>query len=196
MRHPPYVVLPQGADLDAAARDVSQHGWRVHRGFAPPDGPWDLARTGLVAAGVVDGPAAAQAALLCAVRGAGLIAVVDRTQPWAAGFLADVARLAPPAPARSPGQAPPAPARSPGQAADRPAGSAADRATAPGPSPLTAEQRDLLDLLADGHSIARAARMRYLSLRTANRRVAEARVVLGVATTREAVLAYLRLRGR
>jgi len=182
---PPYVVLPQDADLEAAAREIAQHGWRVHRGFAPPDGPWDLARAGLVAAGVVDGPAAARAALLCAVRGAGLIAIVDRTQPWAAGFLADVARLAPPAPARSPGHA-----------AGRPAGSTADRAAAAGPSPLTAEQRDLLDLLADGHSIARAARMRYLSLRTANRRVAEARVVLGVATTREAVQAYIRLRGR
>jgi DNA-binding CsgD family transcriptional regulator len=187
VRHPPYVVLPRGADLDAAAREIGRHGWRVHRGFAPPDGPWDLARAGLVAAGVVDGPATAQAALLCAVRGAGLIAVVDRTQPWAAGFLADMARLAVPAPARSPEPA-----------ADRPAGRgpAADRATAAAPGPLTAEQRDLLDLLADGHSIARAARMRYLSLRTANRRVAEARVVLGVATTRDAVLAYVRLRGR
>jgi DNA-binding NarL/FixJ family response regulator len=61
---------------------------------------------------------------------------------------------------------------------------------------LTAEQCDLLDLLAAGHSIAEAARLRYLSLRTANRRVADARATLGVASTREAVLAYVRLRGR
>jgi hypothetical protein len=37
--------------------------------------------------------------------------------------------------------------------------------------------------------------MRYLSLRTANRRVADARTALGVPTTRAAVLAYQRLRG-
>jgi hypothetical protein len=34
-----------------------------------------------------------------------------------------------------------------------------------------------------------------LSLRTANRRIAEARDALGVRSTREAVLAYLRMRG-
>ena len=60
---------------------------------------------------------------------------------------------------------------------------------------LTPEQRQILDLLADGASIAQAARQLYLSLRTANRRVAAARDALGVASTREAVLAYARLRG-
>jgi DNA-binding NarL/FixJ family response regulator len=182
-QHPPYVVLPMGGDLDAAAWEVAQQGWRVHRGFSLPDAPWDLSSTRLIAAGVVDRPTAAQAALLCAVRGAGLIAAVDRERPWAASFLADLARLVPPAPRAS---VEPAAGPAAAQEASRPAE----------PGPLSAEQCDLLDLLADGHSIAQAARLRYLSLRTANRRVAEARTALGVATTREAVLAYVRLQGR
>jgi DNA-binding NarL/FixJ family response regulator len=173
-RQPPYVVLPPGSDLDMAVREVA-HGWRVCRGFAPPQTPWDLAPVRVVAVGVVDGPATAQAALLCAVRGAGLVAVVDRDRSWAARFLADLGRLAPAATPGTSGLAPRQPTDSES-------------------SPLTAEQRDLLDLLADGRSIAQAARLRYLSLRTANRRVAEARAALGVSTTREAVLAYVRLR--
>ncbi len=185
-RRPPYLVLPPGGDLDAAARDVAQRGWRVHRGFLPPQTPWDLAPGRVVVVGVVDEVAAAQAALLCAVRGAGLVAAVDRDRPWAAGFLADLARLSPEVASAASRAAP---------TADSTADPAASPPDPPGPGPLTAEQRDLLDLLADGHSIAQAARLRYLSLRTANRRVAEARTALGVATTRDAVLAYLRLRG-
>ena len=60
---------------------------------------------------------------------------------------------------------------------------------------LTAEQRQILDLLAGGASIAQAARQLFWSLRTANRRVAAARDALGVSTTQEAVVAYARLRG-
>jgi DNA-binding NarL/FixJ family response regulator len=86
-----------------------------------------------------------------------------------------------------------APAQALTGSAPSPAGGAAAGAAV---GTLTTEQCDLLDLLAAGHSIAEAARMRYLSLRTANRRVADARATLGVPTTREAVLAYLRLRGR
>ncbi len=62
-----------------------------------------------------------------------------------------------------------------------------------GPS-LLPEQRALLDRLANGETIAAAAAAEYLSLRTANRRIAQARDALGVRTTREAVLTYLRQR--
>jgi DNA-binding NarL/FixJ family response regulator len=175
-------VLSSSADLEAVARDVAERGWRVVNGFSPPQAPWDLAPARVVTVGVVDGPAAAEAALLCAVRGAGLIAAVDQERAWAPSFLADLERLAPPMPPYSAG-------------AGQPAGAGPGSAQGQRSGALTAEQRDLLDLLAAGHSIAQAARMRYLSLRTANRRVAEARTALGVATTREAVLAYLRLRG-
>ncbi len=169
MPTPPYLLLPPAADLDGPAADLVRHGWRLHRGLEPPAEPWDLKPARVVAVGPVADAAAAEAALLCAVRGAGLVIAVDPDAPWTADLRADLDRLAPPAVA-----APDA----------DPAG------------PLNQEQREILDLLADGHSIAAAARLRYLSLRTANRRVAEAREALGVATTREAVVAYARLRGR
>lgn len=162
---PPRIVLPPDGDLAGAAADLARHGWRVHRGFALPAEPWDVRTLRVVVAGAVPDQAAAQAVLLCAVRGAGLVVALHFDAPWAAPFLADLARLGPDEPPR--------------------------------PEPdvrLTDEQQALLDLLADGHSIAQAARRLFLSLRTANRRVAEARAVLGVATTREAVLAYTRLR--
>ena len=60
--------------------------------------------------------------------------------------------------------------------------------------PLTIEQRALLDRLADGESIAAAATAEFLSLRTANRRIAAARDALGVRTTRQAVVEYARRR--
>lgn len=59
---------------------------------------------------------------------------------------------------------------------------------------LIPEQRALLRRLANGETIAAAAAAEFLSLRTANRRIAQARAVFGVRTTREAVLAYLRQR--
>lgn len=61
-------------------------------------------------------------------------------------------------------------------------------------SRLLPQQRALLDRLANGETIAAAAAAEYLSLRTANRRIAQAREVLGARTTREAVLLYVRQR--
>ena len=161
MPTPPYLLLPPAADLDGPAADLVRRGWRLHRGLEPPAEPWDLTPCRVVAVGPVPDAAAAEAALLCAVRGAGLVIAIDPAAPWAADLRADLDRLAP-----------------------EPI------------HPLSPEQRELLDLLAEGHSIAAAARLRFLSLRTANRRVAEAREALGVTTTREAVVAYARLRGR
>jgi DNA-binding NarL/FixJ family response regulator len=61
---------------------------------------------------------------------------------------------------------------------------------------LIPEQRALLERLANGETIAAAAAAEFLSLRTANRRIAQARELLGVRTTREAVLAYLQQQRR
>lgn len=59
---------------------------------------------------------------------------------------------------------------------------------------LTAEQRDLVLLLAEGLSLGHAARRLNVSRRTADRRLAAARQALGVSTTTEAVLAVIRTR--
>jgi DNA-binding CsgD family transcriptional regulator len=53
---------------------------------------------------------------------------------------------------------------------------------------LTEEQLRLLDLLRQGVSVREAARRVHLSRRTAERRLAEAREVLGAATNAEAVI--------
>ncbi|MBB5866973.1 hypothetical protein F4553_000352 [Allocatelliglobosispora scoriae] len=61
---------------------------------------------------------------------------------------------------------------------------------------MAADQCALLDRLADGQTIAAAAAGEFLSLRTANRRVADLRERRGVGTTRELVAAYVRWRMR
>jgi DNA-binding CsgD family transcriptional regulator len=179
MNTAPRRVLADLAELSQAVREANQAGWRVHRGFAVPDEPWDLAPARVVLAGPLGSEADAKAALLGAVRGAGLLVQLDRTAEWAGTFLADLVRLSDSdSDSGGPG---------PGLVA-APAGAAA--------ADLTPEQRQILDLLAGGASIAQAARQLFWSLRTANRRVAAARDALGVTSTQEAVVAYSRLRGR
>lgn len=162
---PPHVVLPAGADLDAATRPLTAKGWLPRVGFTAPAEPWDLGRPRHLAVGAIRSEADAAAALLVAVRGAGVVVSVDEQQPWASGFLADLGRIA-----------------------------SADREHTSTMVELTDEQRRLFDLLGSGASIAEAARVLYLSLRTANRRIAEARASFGAKTTSEAVVAYIRMR--
>jgi hypothetical protein len=61
---------------------------------------------------------------------------------------------------------------------------------------LSPDQVALLERLADGQTIAAAAAAEWMSLRTANRRVAQLRSLLGLATTREVVAAYVKVRRR
>ena len=165
----PLVVLALDGDPNPAVRKATADGWRPQRSLDVPEGPWDLGAARHLAVGSIEHADAAAAALLLAVRGAGLVVFLDPEAPWAGGFLADLDRIAAPAP------------------------DTADSRTA---MPLTDEQCALLDLLAAGASIASAAASLYVSLRTANRRIADARKALGAASTSEAVVAYSRLRER
>ena len=61
---------------------------------------------------------------------------------------------------------------------------------------LAPDQVALLERLADGQTIAAAAAAEWMSLRTANRRVAELRLMLGLSSTREVVAAYVTTRRR
>lgn len=162
----PLVVLPPDGDPTPAIRRARAAGWNPQRGLSVADNPWDLSAGRHLAIAEITTAEQAAAALMLAVRGAGLLVFIDREAPWAGGFLADLERLAAPTPSVG---GPPA-------------------------IPLTQEQRELLDLLAAGASIASAAASRYISLRTANRRIAEARKALGAASTSEAVVAYSKLR--
>jgi DNA-binding NarL/FixJ family response regulator len=174
----PLYVLPTSAATTPVVRRLVREGWAVRDGFHLPDHPWDVAAGRLVLTGTVSsGPEVADA-VLAAARGAGLVAVADPAGPEghaataaARDLIADLARIGL---VRTSAEA-------------EPAGS--------GLGPLTAEQAALLARLAAGESIAGAAEAEFLSLRTANRRIAAARAALGVGTTRQAVIEFVRLRG-
>jgi DNA-binding NarL/FixJ family response regulator len=168
----PRHVVATPADADTVLRRLIRDGWVARDGFALPDPAWDVTGHRLVLHGRITDPEALQLAVLAAARGAGIVAICDAESALGRALIDDLARLGPvrqgPAPEQNDHSA------------------VAD---------LVPEQRALLDRLAAGDTIAAAAAAEFLSLRTANRRIAEARQLFGVRTTREAVLAYLRQRG-
>ena len=171
----PRYVVTSGTDATTVLRRLARAGWHTREGFALPEAGWDVSAARLVLFGRVTDLDTAELALLAAARGAGVVAITDPTSETGRALLADLARI--------------------GTVVTDP--DAEDEETAGGESDrpqLAPEQRALLERLANGETIAAAASAEFLSLRTANRRIAEARDVLGVRTTREAVLAYLRLR--
>jgi DNA-binding NarL/FixJ family response regulator len=125
---------------------------------------WSAPRPGerLVCTGTVASADDARQALLAVLAGAGLVVKVTADRPTVDQFVDDLRRLGP---------------------VDH-----LTAGTAP-PARLDAEQRALLDLLADGLTLGEAAHELALSRRTADRRLAGARRILGVATTAEAILA-------
>ncbi|GAA2557457.1 hypothetical protein GCM10010435_30330 [Winogradskya consettensis] len=175
----PRHVVTSTADADTVVRRLSRDGWSVQEGFALTDAAFDVSTERLVLHGRISDPDTLQLAVLAAARGAGVVAVCDTDSPMGRALVDDLSRLGTVQLGAGPGT--PAPA-----AAD-------DNGT--GVVPLVPEQQALLDRLAAGDTIAAAAAAEFLSLRTANRRIAEARALFGVRTTREAVLAYLRQRG-
>jgi DNA-binding NarL/FixJ family response regulator len=166
----PRHVVATAADADTVLRRLARDGWTLRPGFALPDPAWDVTGAKLVLHGRVSDQDTLQLAVLAAARGAGIVAVCDAESQIGRALLDDLARLGP--------------------VNHGPAGNDAGDAVAD----LVPEQRALLDRLASGDTIAAAAAAEFLSLRTANRRIAEARALFGVRTTREAVLAYLRQR--
>jgi hypothetical protein len=169
----PRHVVSSGADAETVVRRLTRDGWTVRAGFALPDPSWDVTSAKLVLHGRIADRENLQLAVLAAARGAGIVAVCDTETPVGRALVDDLSRLG--TVHLGPG----------GQPALEPGDAVAD---------LVPEQRALLDRLAAGDTIAAAAAAEFLSLRTANRRIAEARALFGVRTTREAVLAYLRQR--
>jgi DNA-binding NarL/FixJ family response regulator len=166
----PRHVVTSTADADTVLRRLARDGWTIREGFALPDPTWDVTSAGVILHGRITDPDTLQLAVLAAARGAGIVAVCDPATPLGRALVDDLARL---------GDVQHGPGGDTGTVAD-----------------LVPEQRALLDRLAAGDTIAAAAAAEFLSLRTANRRIAEARALFGVRTTREAVLAYLRQRSQ
>ncbi|HEY2947702.1 MAG TPA: LuxR family transcriptional regulator [Micromonosporaceae bacterium] len=170
----PRYVVPTATDATAVLHRLVRAGWTAREGFALGEPAPDVSRARLVLFGPVADLSTVQQAVLAAARGAGIVAICDPASESGRALVADLRRFGP---------------------VHR--DSEADPAAPPRPpiSALVPEQRALLDRLANGETIASAAAAEFLSLRTANRRIARARQLLGVRTTREAVLAYLRQRG-
>jgi DNA-binding CsgD family transcriptional regulator len=122
----------------------------------------------VVCSGTVTSAEEAAAALLGAIAGAGLVIQVDAERVLVERLCDDLRRFGP-----------------------------VDYRTqaAPARSVLSAEERILLELLAQGRTLGEAALQANLSRRTADRRVASAREKLGVGSTSEA-LVRLRRSGR
>jgi DNA-binding NarL/FixJ family response regulator len=168
---PRHVVTNPG-DADTVLRRLARDGWSTREGFALPDPSWDVTGARLILHGRIGDQETLQLAVLAAARGAGIVAICDAESALGRALVDDLARLGPVR-----------------HGAETAADGGGDRA-----ADLVPEQRALLDRLAAGDTIAAAAAAEFLSLRTANRRIAEARALFGVRTTREAVLAYLRQR--
>ena len=170
----PRYVLPSATDATTVLRRLARAGWTTREGFALPEPSWDLTPARLVLFGRVPDLETVRLAVLAAARGAGVVAIADANGDVGRALLADLARLGP---------------------VHRDAGRRTGRRRRRRGRPTwSRSRRALLDRLANGETIAAAAAAEFLSLRTANRRIAQAREVLGVRTTREAVLAYLRQR--
>jgi DNA-binding NarL/FixJ family response regulator len=161
----PRYVVTNTTDADAVLRRLARDGWIIRDGFALPEGSWDVSDARLLLHGHVTDPDSLHLAVLAAARGAGILAITDPTSGFGQALIDDLGRLG-----------------------------AVTQDSTPAAADLADEQRALLERLAAGHTIAAAAAAEFLSLRTANRRIAEARAQFGVSTTREAVLAYLRQR--
>jgi hypothetical protein len=168
---PRHVVATPG-DADSVLRRLARDGWTIRNGFALPDPAWDVTAARLILHGRIGDQETLQLAVLAAARGAGIVAICDAESLLGRALVDDLSRLGPVR-----------------HGAANETGNGHDAV-----ADLVPEQRALLDRLAAGDTIAAAAAAEFLSLRTANRRIAEARALFGVRTTREAVLAYLRQR--
>jgi DNA-binding NarL/FixJ family response regulator len=175
-RSAPRYVLGASADATAVLRRLARAGWQTRDGFALPEPGWDVASARIVLFGRVTDTDAATLAVQAAARGAGIVAIVDAAGELGRALVDDLRRLGP---------------VHLDPDADGESGSGVDVFAR-----LIPEQRALLERLANGETIAAAAAAEYLSLRTANRRIAQARELLGVRTTREAVMAYLQQQRR
>ncbi|QSB06786.1 LuxR family transcriptional regulator [Natronoglycomyces albus] len=163
----PLHVVASTAEAEALIRKLSLAGWTRRDGFALMDTSWDIGPQTLVCVGRLGDTHTASQAVLAAARGAGVVAICDPTGALGRRVRRDLERIGPLG--WMPGT---------GEASANDVG-------------LDEQQCKLLDHLAQGLTIAAAAEAEFISLRTANRRIAAARRSFGVSTTRQAVVAYV-----
>jgi DNA-binding NarL/FixJ family response regulator len=157
----PLIVAESASAAGTAVAALRRDGWTPVSADGLPAQPWDLTARRLLVTCRVERARECSAALLAAARGAGVVAVSAAGSTELAMFYDELSRLG-----------------------------RVTFAADPTEPTLTPEQRRLLELLAEGETLRGAARRLSLSRRTAHRRLADARAVLGVGSTVEAVLAF------
>jgi DNA-binding NarL/FixJ family response regulator len=158
---PPLIICDDAEMLARAHRQLVREGWTVRAGWEPPARLWDAGRR-LVLEGSIETPRDAAAALNAAVHGIGVLAHAGEDGRVVERFFDDLCRLGP-VECRS---------------------DARDSRSVP----LDRETTRLLTFLREGLSVGEAARRVHISRRTADRRLAAARALLGVDTTAEAIV--------
>jgi DNA-binding NarL/FixJ family response regulator len=157
---PPLIIVEHASERRTwMERILTTTGWTIRRGWDP--GP-ALTAERVIHVGRIAGADDAAAALLAAGRGAGILALTDGRWRHVDRFAEDLGRF--------------------GSVRVVDADRDEDRASA-----LDEEQWRLLALLGAGSSVTHAARALHMSRRTAERRLAAARVTLRVRTTAAAV---------
>ena len=156
----PYVVV-EGSESDFrhAVEELERDGWTIVRGWEGMTGTRTPRSTAFAAP--VDDDRDAAAAVLAAVVGAGIVAWARADRDVIDRLCDDLRRLGP-----------------------------VDHRLERDDDPLVEldqEQRELLALLADGLTLGEAASRLHISRRTADRRIADAKRTLGVASTSEAL---------
>ncbi len=141
-----------------ALEELERAGWDLRSGWEAPGEMPGSADRRVAYFGPVESHKDAEAALLTSLHGHSVVARV-RTTDALATFIDDLRRVGP----------------VDVRGADRLA------------EPLDTDQRMLLQLLAEGRTMARAAEALHMSLRSVQRRMHAARTVLGARSTAEAV---------
>jgi DNA-binding NarL/FixJ family response regulator len=159
---PLLVHVGEACELAGALAELAREGWSLHEGWRPPRHGFAVADARVVCHGSVLDTRDATAAVLAAARGAGVVAAVGPAPGLAPRVFEDLNRLG------TVGTLPATVHDAPETLLDR-------------------ESYALLAALAQGQTLAVAARSLSISLRTADRRLAAARRRLGVTTTAEAL---------
>lgn len=160
----PLILLEDGRGLPPLRAKLKREGWQLQDGWELGEQSWDVTGRRVVCVGEVADASDRDLALLAGARGAGLVLVASAPAELTAELLADLSRLGP-----------------------------VERdAAAGGPEGLDSETVDLLRSLAAGRSMSQAADDALMSLRTAHRRVSQARDALGVKTRAELLVEFAR----
>lgn len=157
----PLILTSDDQTFEAAVEEIASIGWTLRRVWRLPEHEWSVTDARVVCCGPVATFDDVSAALLAAVRGAGVVARIEPGAEPAHRLREELSSLGP----------------------------IEERAREHGDvTELTPEQIELCRLLGRGLSLTDAATLLHLSRRTAFRRLADVREALNVETTREAVL--------